>query len=192
MGGHIALRYLHDFPATFDAAAMSAPMIAIKGRGGIPVWAGRALAMIARNFGFAEAYVPGGGDWTYKPNYRVEDSNVSQDPRRFRVAQDYQALKPELQLGSATFGWLNNAFRSITLINDESYLKAIRIPLLIGTPQFEQVVEPAAQDRACGLIPRCEQVRFDGAKHEIWMEKDEFRQQWLAAIDRFLAARLRR
>jgi len=192
MGGHIGLRYLHDFPTTFDFAVMSAPMIAIKERGGIPLWLGRAMAMIARRLGFAEAYVPGSGDWAFKADFKVEDSNVSQDPVRYRVAQDYQARKPDLQLGGATFGWLDNAFRSITLLNEESYLRAIRTPLLMGTPQNEQVVQTAAQDRACSLMGRCEQVRIEGAKHEIWMERDEYRRQWLAAIDRFVAARLQR
>ncbi|MSO65753.1 MAG: alpha/beta hydrolase [Alphaproteobacteria bacterium] len=190
MGGHIGLRYLHDFPATFDFAVLTAPMINIKERGGIPLWAARALALVARNLGFAEAYLPGGGDWSFDPTFAVEQSTMSQDPIRFRVARDYQQLKPKLRLGGTTFGWLDNAFRSITLLNEDSYLRTVRTPILMGTPLKEQVVQADAEERACQLMPRCEQMPLPNAKHEIWMERDEYRDAWLAAFDRYLAARL--
>lgn len=184
-GGHIALRYLHDYPATFDFAAMTSPMLNVN-TGGTP----RPLAMIigatGNALGLAKSYVPGHGPWTPEPA-GVEDSEVSQDPIRYAVGRTWQIRNPELRLGGMSYRWLANAFRSIKIVNDAAYLAAIETPVLMATAGQEALVDVPAQDRACGLMPDCIQVKIAGAKHEIWMERDEYRGEWLAAFDKFAA-----
>jgi len=188
MGGHIVLRHLHDHPDTFDFAALTAPMLRIN-TGGIPKWIALPLAW-GGNLVAAQSYVMGGSPWAYDPDFAVEDSDVSQDPERYRVGDEYMNLKPELRLGSATYGWLRNAFRSIDLINDPEYLAAIDTPVLIASPRNDQIVLPEAHDEACTALQACELFSIADAKHEIWMERDEYRDPWLARLDAFINERL--
>jgi lysophospholipase len=187
-GGHIGLRYLHDHPATFDFAAMTAPMLNIN-TGGIPRSVVKGLAASGDAVGLGRRYAPGMGPWAPEPE-TVDDSDVSQDPVRYAVARTWQIQNEELRIGGVTYGWLANAFRSIKLLNDEAYLAAIDTPVLMVTAGQDEVVDIPAQVRACGLMPACRQVPIPGAKHEIWMERDEYRNLWLAALDKFVVERL--
>ncbi|MDA0367782.1 MAG: alpha/beta hydrolase [Proteobacteria bacterium] len=190
MGGHIALRLLHDHPDTFDFAVLTAPMLRIN-TGGIPKWVAKPLAWGGDLIG-GEGYVVGGKPWEYDHDFTVEKSDVSQDPVRFRMGEEYMRMNPTLRLGSATYGWLHNAFRAIGEINAESYLRAIATPVLIASPRNDQIVLPEAHDRACALMPACELFPIPGAKHEIWMERDDFRAPWLERVDAFVGLQLDR
>lgn len=186
-GGHIALRYLHDYPATFDFAAMTAPMLNIN-TGGIPRPVAKGLTAFGNTVGLGRRYAPGQTPWAPEPE-TVEESDVSQDPVRFSVARTWEIRNPELRVGGYSYSWVANAYRSIKILNDEAYLVAIETPVLIATAGTDEVVDIPAQDRACGLMPACTQVQIPGAKHEIWMELDEYRNLWLAALDKFVAER---
>jgi lysophospholipase len=188
MGGHIALRLLRNHPDTFDFAVLTAPMLRIN-TGAIPKWIAKALAWGGDLFS-AEAYVVGGKPWVYDHDFTVEDSDVSQDPVRFRIGDEYMRTKPTLRLGSATYGWLHNAFRAIREINEDDYLGAIRTPVLLASPRNDQIVLPEAHDRACALMAACDLFPIPGAKHEIWMERDDFRQPWLGRFDAYLTSQL--
>lgn len=190
MGGHIAIRHLHDYPDTFDFAVLTAPMFRIN-TGGIPKWVARPLAW-GGDIASPESYVIGGKAWEYDHDFAVEDSDVSQDPVRYRIGEEYMRLNPMLRLGSATFGWLRNAFRSISIINEHDYLSQIRTPLLLASPRNDQIVLPEAHDAACKAMPACELFPIAGAKHEIWMERDDFRGPWLERFDSFVARQLER
>jgi lysophospholipase len=54
----------------------------------------------------------------------------------------------------------------------------------------EKIVDRPAQDRAVTLLPNVRKVEIAGAKHEIWMERDALRNQWLEKVDDFIAERL--
>ena len=186
-GGHIGLRYLHDHPATFDFAAMTAPMLNIN-TGDTPRPMAKVLATSGDALGLGVRYVPGQGPWAPEPE-TVEDSDVSQDPVRYSVSRTWQIRNPELRLGGMSYRWLANAFRSIKLLNDSVYLGAIETPVLIVMAGQEELVDLPAQYRACFLMHDCTGVTIEGAKHEIWMERDEYRDVWLAAFDKFAAER---
>ncbi len=190
MGGHIALRHLRTYSDTFDFAVMTAPMLRIN-TGGIPKWVAKPLAW-GGNIVNAEAYIIGGTPWEYDPDFAVEDSSVSQDPVRYRVGQEYMRLNPDLRLGSATYGWIRNAFRAIAELNEEDYLNGIATPVLIASPRNDQIVLPEAHDRACPLMQACELFPIPDAKHEVWMERDDFRDPWWARVDAFIEDQLTR
>lgn len=186
MGGHIGLRYLHDHPGTFACAVMTAPMFEINYHG-MPRGLARLIAESGSLFGRGGRYIPTGKDWAWDDSFTVEQSLLTQDPVRYLVADRWMRHQGELALGDATVSWLANAMRSIALINRRSYLRAIRTPVLIASPQADEVVDARAHARAAQHLPAATLYPVPGAKHELWMEKDEYRQPWLAEMDRFLA-----
>lgn len=185
MGGHIGLRYLHDHPGKFDCAAVTSPMLDIH-TAPFPKSMARKLASLAEKFGQTDKYIIGGSDNEHgKGNYAEE--KVSTDPIRRMVHNYWTDKKPELALGSPTFGWLNETFKSIDIVYDADYLKAIKTPVLIGIGMDDTVVDVPAQQRAGKILPNATTVEITGARHEIWMESDAKRNKWIKAFDDFTA-----
>jgi len=60
------------------------------------------------------------------------------------------------------------------------------LPVMIATAEEEKLVENEAHTRIAGLLPNCEHINVEGARHEILMEKDNKRAQFWAAFDRLL------
>lgn len=188
MGAHLALRYLHDNPATFDSAMFSAPMLDIA-TGGVPKPLARQMAKFAKAGNNLDKYVPGGGSWK-DGVLDPEKSALSSDPERLKVMSEWYRAKGDLALGDPTYGWVYHALQSIDILNQEEYLKAIRTPILMQISGNEKVVVKGASERAARLLPACTRLDIPEARHEIWMERDELRDLWIAALDQFLQSRL--
>lgn len=185
MGGHIALRYLKEHPGVFDSAILTAPMVDVV----TPVWKflARKLVQFAKLGGNLEKYSPGSGDWKPEP---FEGNRKSSDPVRFNVLNEILSTKPSLQMGDETYGWVYHTFQSIDVLKNEAYLRDIKTPVLMEISGNDGIVDVSGEQRAASLLPNCTKVDLPSAKHEIWMERDELRNQWLKSLDTFLEARL--
>ena len=185
MGGHVGLRFLAEHPGLFDCAVLSSPMLDIRTHP-MPKPMARNVAKLASASGAATQYVPGGGPWSAKKD-AFQDNLRTSDPLRFdHVHQIYQQ-KPHLQIGDPTYGWVHHSFQSIDVLSDPAYLKKITTPILMQVSQNDMIVERAAQDRAAPLMSNCRLVEIAQSRHEIWMERDDLRQLWLAEVDKFLS-----
>jgi len=189
MGGAIALLSLHAEPALVDAAIFSAPMLAVH-TGVIPGFASRALAYAATASGFGESFIPGAGPWTFDSHLDAKTSLTSHDPTRCLVHRHWFAQRPHLRVDGLTYGWLNAAFALTSRVQRAGFLEAIKTPLLIGSAGREFFVNPSSHRKAAARLPHCRLAAFPDAKHELFLEADSYRDQWLADIDAFLAARL--
>ncbi|MBM3572086.1 MAG: alpha/beta hydrolase, partial [Alphaproteobacteria bacterium] len=145
MGGHIALRYMHDRPNVFARAVLIAPMIDVwTGRYARPV--ARFLAASACWFGFGDRYIPGGGMWD-RSALAFEGNRLTGDAVRFQDEALWIANNPALALGGPTFGWVNAMFHSIERCRTPSFARAIGIPVLMIAASDERVVRNDAQMR---------------------------------------------
>ncbi len=183
-GAHISLRYLHDHPHTFDFAVLVSPMMDIN-TGILPRRIVRLLAKLATVFGFGGSYILGGGDWQPDTKHLSNARKSSSDPKRFSVMLTYLRERPELRVGSPTYRWLDIAFDSISMVRKSNYLGAVRTPILITSSLDDKEVIAADHERACGLIPNCRLLSIPGARHDLYMERDEFRDQMFNAFDQF-------
>jgi len=189
MGAHIGLRYLKEHAGVFDSAVLTAPMLDIC-TGSIPNKAMRQIILFAKAGNFnMEKYRPGGGDWSEADAVFKNNLHTS-DPERYRASTDIFKNNPELRMGAPTYGWAYHTFQSIDILNDEEYLKSVATPVLMEISGDDDIVDVPASERASGLLPDCRRVDMPKAKHEIWMERDELRNQWLKKVDAFLEERL--
>lgn len=184
MGGHLALKFMAAYPAVFDAAIVCAPMMDIR-TWPVPRTLARALARCAVFFGRSASYVPGAGPWK-EPGEAFESNPKSHDPARFAVQDEWFARVPALRLGGPTFGWLHAAFLSVASMKAPLVLRRVKAPVLMGIAEADKVVDVQAARRAAGILPRCRVVEVPGAKHEIWMEAEEFRAPWTEAVRAFV------
>lgn len=184
MGGHIALRYLSEHPGFFNSAMLTAPMLDIQ-TGILPKPLARQIAKFAKAGNYLDKFIPGGHEWL-ETDHVFDKNELTSDETRFKRWISFLSDNPLMQMGDATYGWVYETFRSIDVLHDEAYLKKINVPVLMQSSSLDQVVFNPAQERAAGLIPDCRFVQIEGAKHEIWQERDELRNKWLAAIDAFI------
>jgi lysophospholipase len=189
MGGAIALLCLRARPQLFDAAVLSAPMLAIP-TGPLSLPAARMITMAARLGGLGLCVVPGVKRWRPGREPSPERSRVSSDAERCRLQYEWFVARPELRVGGPTLGWLDAALGIVARIARAEFLAAIRTPILLASPGRDRVVPGDALRRAARLLPDCVLVDLPDSKHEPFLEADPIRDRWLAAIDRFLAERL--
>jgi lysophospholipase len=188
MGGHIGLRYVAEHPGVFSCVAISALMANIV-TAPTPRWVARFISRLMVLAGRGAGYIFGGHDWT--ADHDVFDNNrLTSDPARHAVQTALYTDNPLLQAGAATFGWLDAAFRSIAILNGESYLGSIATPVLMGIAGADRVVDIPAQERVARLLPQARVVHIPAARHEIWMERDDLRIVWKDAVVEFLNAYL--
>lgn len=188
MGAHIMLRYMHDYPDFFDFAVLVSPAFDID-TGNWPHSIARLISKLGTSLGFSEHYIRG-GDW--KPDAkRLRGARIStSDPDRYSVTYTYLRERPELRVGDFTYGWLNIMFDSVAILREPEYLTAILTPLLIVSAVDDRVVVPAAQLRACEILPNCEFVPVQGARHDLYMEVAQYRSKLYEALEKFVSTRL--
>lgn len=181
MGGNHVLRYLHDHPEVFDGLVVTAPLIDIN-TGSTPYLAVRVIARLGTWFGFSEHYAPGTGPWVMNPNYAPSDSRTSNHPERYAIHSDWYVIKPELQMGGPTIGWLKAAFDSIDIVSSPGYLENIPTRILMASPKVDGFVQAEKHAPVCKRLPNCRLVEYADSKHEPWMEVDHIRNAWLQEV----------
>jgi len=189
MGGAIALVCLRRSPDLFDAAILSAPMLAIR-TGRIPRPVARYITSAARASGLGLCFIPGAGPWRPDRVPSPDRSRISSDPERCRLQYGWFSARAQLRVDAPTYGWLDASFRLVRRITRPEFLREVRTPILLASAGIETFVDPAAHRRAARLLPDCRLVEFPDSKHEPFLEKDAIRDRWLDVIGRFVEDRL--
>ena len=189
MGGAIALVCLRRHPKLFAAAILSSPMLGLR-IGKIPPTLLRCITAPARAAGLGVCLLPGAKRWRPKGAPSPERSRISTDPERCQLRYVWFSADPALRHDPATYGWLDSALALIARIQKPEFLAGVHTPILLGTPERELVVSPAAQRRAARLLPDCTLVELSQSKHDPFLERDPIRDEWLGRVDQFIAERL--
>ncbi len=187
MGGAIGLLSLRVDPTLADVAILSAPMLALQTRP-VPAFAARALARSATAAGFGKNFIPGAGPWMFNTLLSATTSLTSHDAERCLVQRAWFEACSRFRVDGLTYGWLDAAFALSARFDGPGFMEAIKTPLLIGSAGREFFVNPKQHIEAAKRLPNCTLAAFRGAKHELFMEADAFREPWLAEIDAFLTA----
>ena len=174
MGANIGLRYLQKHPETFECAALSSPMTGIKVFKWLPQNLALTVSFLAQSI-LGKNYVPGGNDW----GKRTEKARLSSDPARKLVHNAWCAQNPDLQCGEVTFGWLYEAQKTCLALQSEDTHKMIITPCLFGIPGHEDLVDNKMTERIMAGIDNAKSIDYPGSYHEILMEKDEIRDNFL-------------
>lgn len=185
MGGAISTLYLQQHPDVFQKAALSAPMLGINGKLLYDDMDACRLASVVSVFS-----PQGYAGFTEKPYSAgpFETNELTGSPQRYQWMQTLYQDNPQLQLGGATWGWLDQA--CAVLPQMQQHAAAIKIPVLLMQAELDSIVSAAAQQEFCsvlaanpdsGCIGGVQQIK--GAKHELLFEQDEIR---LQVIDKVL------
>ena len=189
MGGAIALLCLHDYPELFAGAVLSSPMLGLP-IGRVPAALIRCITRPARITGLGSCFIPGARRWRPDRLPSPERSRITSDAERCRIRHAWFSAEPALRVDEPTYGWVDTALAVVARISRPEFLGRIRTPILLGSPERETLVAPAAHRHAARLLPDCTLVELPGSKHEPFLETDAIRNCWLASIAHFVAAQL--
>jgi len=197
MGGHIGLRYLHDYPDLFDKAVFLAPMINISvNRASL-----RAINRFINLLGFGEAYALGTG--RFRPIYENPDDpndngtienyrallsryeDLSRDPRTRAEIERYVRDNQALALGGPTSAWLDATFRSINMTLEPGYPESIQTPTLLIGGGRDRTVVTSDQERLAERLPHGDFRVVKNGAHELLMECSIIRREVFEAFSKW-------
>ncbi len=186
MGGHLALRYVHDHPDKVKGIVTLAPMIEIK-TGAYPKPVAMGLAKTLVFFGLGERFVFGFSEHEY--HKCVKAYNPDRDGNRERFLKRCEQLDsmPQLATGGPSFAWLDAAFHSCHKLSRASFAKSISTPILMIVPEHDHLVSPEAQIKLCSHMPQCETKVYSDAHHDILREKNEVLDRLWHDVDTFIS-----
>ena len=168
----------------YDRMVLTSPLIGLGDIGFKQSTAGR-LARALCTLGFSQTYIPGGGETAFGTQ-PFRGNAVTSDRKRYQLTVETLEGCPELAIGAPTLGWLNAACKVMESFKDPEFRARLHIPILFVACLQDKVVSlPAIEDIAVSL-PSSTLVRIPGAKHEILMERDIYREQFWASFDAFL------
>lgn len=181
MGGAIVLRALQTRRIELDAAVFSAPMWGIANLGSF----GKSYVRFMTSLGLGGSFAPNVERRWKRENFKRNP--VTHDKERHARAQGLVAEEPRLALAGPTMGWVAAAADATEAFAQSGALAHIRIPVLIVTAGQDQLVANATHEDVTAQLPDATHVTIAGAKHELLMERDDFRAQFWAAFDELTA-----
>lgn len=174
MGANIGMRYLQKYPDTFTCAAFTSPMISINVFANIPNFLSQSVTWTLNTL-MGTSYVPGGKDWEERKNHIT----LTSDPIRKKLQTLWAKDNVELRCGDVTLGWLYHAQRSCIALQKDEIYSQIQTPCLFGIPKHETLVNNKIAKNCIKKMPNAEMVTYDDAFHEILMESDHIRDDFL-------------
>lgn len=189
MGAMILLRSAWRHP-WFERAVLTSPLIALRARRW-PEWAWRALAAGAAYGGLGRLFAPGVAKGPPRPE-DFADNPLCGDRPRFCRQVEMLAAHPELAVAGPTLGWLHAAIRA----SDELKKRAARhrpplYPLLALAAGRDLLVDREAARRFAADVGDMAFIVLHGARHDLWLESDRYRNAVWAAFDAFIDAGIR-
>ncbi len=184
-GGTIALLSAERLRTQIDRMVLTAPLLAL------PYGTPRMLARVTgflMHFGLGEAFAPGAGA-TAMQTHPFQSNLLTSDQARYQRSLAIVDADPTIGVGGATIGWVNAAMRACTRIGELDFAETVPMPVLIVIGGADKVVSNLAAEEFSRRVKTAAHLMIPGARHEILMEADKYRDQFWVAFDAFVAGR---
>lgn len=103
-----------------------------------------------------------------------EKNELTHSRHRYQVFRAIYEQQPQLQLGGPTFNWLHQALLACEQTTQECM--QIDCPITLFQAGSDQVVSARGQQRFLAQNSNAKKVAIAGARHELLMESDSYRQ----------------
>lgn len=179
MGGTIVLQAVLSGVLAPSAIICSAPMLGLFDlETPIMRWTITALSKM----GLAEKNLPFQSQRNGMP-VSFTANKLTTDKDRYKIWANFFQSVPRLRVGQPTFGWIAAALSAMAYVNRNA--ENLRIPGLMVAAGADPIVDPSSVED----FARNAGVAFDvipGALHELFLEKDAYRNHFFNVIDKFL------
>ncbi|EJW10663.1 Lysophospholipase L2 [Rhodovulum sp. PH10] len=183
MGGTVLIESAARGHRWFDRVVATAPLIDLAHR---PLrGAGGTILRAMRLAGLGGRYVPGGGGEPLAAA-PFADNPLTSDAVRFARTAAVLAEEPALGVGAPTVAWADSAFRTMAAMRAPSYAARLRQPMLLIAAGADTIASTAAIETFGIGLRAGSHLIVPGARHDLPMEQDRFRELFLAAFDAFV------
>ena len=132
-----------------------------------------------------ELFMPGS-----KPNMGketpFEKNDLTTDKKRYARTQQLVRLKKEIRLWGVTIAFAKAVKNRLLKIRQKGWAEDIKSKILIINSINDKVVSSDHIIEMARRLKNCEIINFDSCEHELFMEKDYFRNKLWKKIDSFL------
>ena len=187
LGAHLTLRYMHDYPDVVDKALLLSPFTGFHDRSVFYVGFVKLFFAIMNLFGFGDEFAVGQAKNQQMIDHETAMSKLTHDKDRYQFSQDAIDDNPDLFVGGMTYGGAAETVNSLNKLNENGYIEKIKTPVLYLLSEDEKVV---SNDVTFALIEKMANAKAENianARHEIYRETDEIRDQMWQNIDHFFS-----
>lgn len=181
MGGAIGTLFLEKYNNYFDKAILNCPMMEID-TGKYPKIVSKIIAKLFCTIGMGNKYIFGHSP--FSGNKNLKDSGTSSQ-KRYDLYFNKQLECKELQTSGGSFNWINQAFKGIKELFKKENIANINTDILLFQAGKDTFVKPEGHNKFISLVKNCEFVKFEDAKHEIYIEKDEIFNCYIEKVLKF-------
>lgn len=180
MGGCLMLSAMYKHPDFFDKAILSAPMLGFKNEILLmPIIT--ILSLFSKNDSYLLISKPNMGKET-----PFEDNDVTTDKFRYERTQRLVRKAPNLRLWGVTISWARAVKNRLKSMRAKNWAEKIKTKVLIINNLNDQVVDPDKINIMSKRLSESSIIEFNSTKHEIFMEKDIYRNELWKEIDNYL------
>ncbi len=134
-------------------------------------------------FGLGRFYLRGRNT---KPRKKFASNKLTSDRVRFERSRNLVDKHPHIDVGGPTIGWVFAACRAMQKVRSSGYANEISVPTLLIAAGGDSIVSPSVTENFGKRMRAGSFLTINGARHEILQERDEIREQLLAAFDAFV------
>ena len=180
MGGCVALQAVISGVIRPSAVVGSAPMLGLYDVS-TPIMIG--MVKMFSLLGMAKKELPFQRGRSGVP-VPFESNKLTSDKTRYASWAAYFNNVERIRLGPPTYGWIVQALRSMNFVNKNA--DKLKIPALIVAAGADPIVEPRSNEDFAKKAGASFTV-VPGALHELFLERDKYRNQFFKAFDDFLS-----
>ncbi len=180
MGGCIMLSAFHDHPEKFSKGILSAPMLGFKNENFLKV-----ASSLMNIFKKDTDYLLGS-----RPNMGVEtpfdENDLTTDFLRYERTLHLVRKHPDIRLWGVTNAFAKAVNKRFKNIRKNGWAEEIELDILIINNINDRVVDSKKIKSMAKRLKNSQMIEFKATEHEIFMEKDQYREILWKNIDRFL------
>ena len=188
MGGAIGTLFLEKYNNYFDKAILNCPMMEID-TGKYPKIFSKIISKVFCIIGMGNKYLFGQGPFNGKPDSKKVTTSSQ---KRYDSYFNKQLEHKELQTSGGSFNWLNQSFKGVKELLKSENIANIKADLLLFQAGKDRFVKPEGHNKFLSLAKNCEFIKFEDAKHEIYMEKDEIFNIYIEKVLQFYNNKLKK
>ena len=181
MGGAIGALFLEKYNNYFEKAILNCPMMEID-TGKYPKIFSKIVSKLFCIIGMGNKYLFGHGPFNNKAD--LKNSGTSSQ-KRYDSYFNKQLKYKELQTSGGSFNWINQAFKGIKELLKKENIANINADILLFQAGKDTFVKPNGHNKFVSLANTRSRVKFEDAKHEIYMEKDEIFNPYMKKVLEF-------
>lgn len=184
MGGCLMLSSFHNHKNQFALGILSAPMLGFKNEKFLKT-ASSLMNIFRKDTDYLLGSKPNMGKET-----PFEENDLTSDPDRYKRALMLVRKKPEIRLWGVTNSFAKAVNKRFKIIRKRDWAEQIDLNILILNSLKDRVVYSKKIKEMSDRIKNSNLVNFDSCEHEIFMEKDIYRDVAWKEIDSFFKKNL--